>query len=64
MYYAQNARDDLKKKYPNEGITDIAKRIGAAWNKLDDSEKKKFVTKSEKDKERYQHEMKNYKKED
>jgi len=62
LYFVMDERPALAKKYPGEGITDIAKRLGKEWKKKSPSEKKKYETKAAKDKERYLKEMKKYKK--
>ena len=52
------------KKFTDKGekvkIGDIAKKLGAAWKKLSDKQKKPYETKAAKDKERYQKEMTEY----
>jgi len=62
IFFCNEHRDSLVKKYPNEKITDIAKRLGEKWKKVSSSDKKKFEAKAEKDKERYAKEMKSYNK--
>jgi len=62
ILFCSDKRDEVKKKYPDESITDIAKRLGKLWGKTSDSDKKKFEKEAEKDKERYEKEMKKYEK--
>jgi len=62
LYFSNENRESLQKKYPDEKITDIAKRLGEKWRKMGATDKKKFESKAEKDKERYAKEMKAYSK--
>jgi len=62
MFFVKDARHDLAKKHPSEGVTDIAKRLGQAWGKLGKDEKRKYQDKADKDKSRYEREMKTYNK--
>jgi len=62
LYFCNAHRKDVSKKYPKEGITDIAKRLGALWHKTSAKDKKQFEDKAKKDKERYVKEMKAYSK--
>jgi hypothetical protein len=61
FFFIKDHRAELKKKHPTYGIADLAKKLGEAWNNLSATEKKPFLAKSEKDKERYEKEMKKYK---
>jgi len=61
FFFIKDHREELKKKHPTYGIADLAKKLGEAWNNLSATEKKPFLAKSEKDKERYEKEMKKYK---
>jgi len=54
MWFAKENRPALVKKYPTEGITDIAKRLGEMWRKLKD--KSEWEAKAAKDKKRYEKE--------
>jgi hypothetical protein len=42
MVFAMEVRESVKKNNPTAGITDIAKKIGALWRALSDSEKAKY----------------------
>jgi len=60
FFFSGDRRDALRKKYPKEGVADIAKRLGEKWRKMSKEEKKEFEEKSGKDKQRYEKEMKKY----
>jgi len=60
MFFVKDIRPDLAKKYPNERVSEIAKRMGAKWGKLSSNDKKKYEAKAAKDKERYAKEKKKY----
>jgi len=62
ILFCNDKRPELRKKYPDESITQLASRLGKAWGKLSDSDKKPFNKEAEKDKERYEKEMKKYEK--
>ena len=42
MVFAMEVRESVKKNNPTASITDIAKKIGALWRALSDSEKAKY----------------------
>jgi len=62
LFFCNDKRPELKKKYPDEAITQLAARLGKAWGKLSESDKKPYNKEAEKDKERYEKEMKKYEK--
>jgi len=61
MFFVKDNRKDIARRHPDEKITEIAKRLGSAWGKLTNAEKRKYQDKSDKDKDRYDREMKSYK---
>ena len=52
--------ESQKKKNKKVVIGDIAKELGKKWKKLTDSQRGKYNTMNEKDKERYNKEIENY----
>jgi len=65
MFFCQEHREEAKKSIGSgASITDVAKKLGKMWKKVDSEDKKKFEKKHQKDKERYEKEMKKYKKKD
>lgn len=62
MFFCQDKREALQKKYPDDKVTDIAKKLGAKWKKVSASDKKKYEAQAEKDKARYEKEMAKYEK--
>jgi hypothetical protein len=42
MVFAMEVRESVKKNHPTASIIDIAKKIGALWRALSDSEKAKY----------------------
>lgn len=61
MFYFTDVRDELAKKHPKEGITEIAKRIGAAWTALSKEDREPYENQAAKDKARYKKETQAYK---
>lgn len=57
MAFTNDVRPGIMKSHPEKKITEVAKIIGEAWNKLSDKQKVPFEKKNEKDKVRYQEEM-------
>jgi len=57
FFFMDDVRSDLVKKYPKEGVTDIAKRMGAKWKKLAAADKKKYQDKAAKAKKQYEKEI-------
>ena len=63
MFFAAAVRDKTKAGLPKSanGVTDVAKAIGAQWGKLSDKQKAPYQKQNAKDKKRYEKEMKQYK---
>ena len=61
-YFVQKTREDFKKKHPNENVvfSEFSKKCSDTWKKMSDSEKKKFIQMADKDKKRYESEMRGY----
>lgn len=61
-YFVQKTREDFKKKHPNENVvfSEFSKKCSDTWKKMSDSEKKKYIQMADKDKKRYDLEMKTY----
>lgn len=61
-YFVQKTREDFKKKHPNENVVfaEFSKKCSDTWKKMSDSEKKKYIQLADKDKKRYDLEMKTY----
>tara|TARA_Y100000741_G_scaffold184299_1_gene140071 strand:- start:167 stop:712 length:546 start_codon:yes stop_codon:yes gene_type:complete len=57
MFFLEEVRPKIQKKFPKDSIGDIAKRIGKLWNELKESDKKKYIKLAEKDKKRYKKEL-------
>ena len=60
LIYANEVRDEIRKKNPNKAISDITKIIGTQWNALSEDEKQKYVELANADKERYEQEFHEY----
>tara|TARA_B100001564_G_scaffold8548_1_gene7279 strand:+ start:10544 stop:11041 length:498 start_codon:yes stop_codon:yes gene_type:complete len=61
MFFTDDIRPKLKKKFPNDSMGELSKRLGKLWKDLKDKDKKKYEKLALKDKERYQMEIKKYK---
>lgn len=48
MIYSNEQRPILRKKFPDEKVSQIAKRLGASWRKMSDKEKKPYKLQEEK----------------
>lgn len=61
-YFVQKTREDFKKKHPNENVvfSEFSKKCSDTWKKMSESEKKKYIQLADKDKKRYDAEMKDY----
>ena len=61
-FFSSEYREGYKKKTKGAKInfTEMNKTIGAAWGKLNDTQKKKYNDLAEKDRERYNAEMEKY----
>lgn len=51
--FSNAKRDEYKKKYPELKVTEIAKKLGAAWKEMDEKEKDPYVRKAKEEKEAY-----------
>ena len=60
IIYCQEQRESLKKKNPDMKATELTSQLGSMWKALSDEKKKQYHTKHEKERERYQREMKDY----
>jgi hypothetical protein len=60
IIYCQEQRESLKKKNPDMKATELTSQLGSMWKALSDEKKKNYLTKHEKERERYQREMKDY----
>jgi len=60
IIYCQEQRESLKKKNPDMKATELTSQLGSMWRALSDDKKKQYLTKQEKERERYQREMKDY----
>ena len=60
IIYCQEQREMLKKKNPDLKATELTSQLGNMWKSLSDDKKKQYMTKHEKERERYQREMKDY----
>lgn len=58
--YLKARRNELKKEQPSLSNTEIISKMSAEWKSFTAKEKEPFVKASEKDKERYHREKKNY----
>jgi|SRR6056297_3548684 len=61
MYFSKDKREQVKAENPDAAVTSIAKLLGAQWKGMSDDEKKPYQKMAEKDKLRYEKEMKKYK---
>ncbi|KAJ3443249.1 high mobility group protein [Anaeramoeba flamelloides] len=62
IWFAKEIRPKYKKKYPNLTFGQIAKKMGTKWKNLSKVKKKRYYEMSEKDRIRYENEVKVYKK--
>lgn len=62
MFFLEDVRPKIVKKYPNDKLGDISKKLGKLWSNLKDKDKRKYIKKAEKDKIRYKNEKDNQKK--
>jgi len=58
MFFCQDKRADIVKKHPDFKVTEVAKKLGAAWGKLSASDKKPYEKDAAADKVRYEKEKK------
>jgi hypothetical protein len=60
MLFSNECRAKIKAENPTASFGEIGSKVGEAWKKLSDKEKEVYVSKAEKDKERYKQEMDAY----
>jgi hypothetical protein len=60
LLYANDVRDDIRKKHPDIPISEVTKIIGLQWNELSTDDKQKYVELASADKERFQQEHHEY----
>jgi hypothetical protein len=60
MCFSKQIRPVIQNENPGAGVTDIAKIIGAKWRALTDEEKEPFKVLAQKDRARYNAQMKDY----
>ena len=58
LFFTEDYREKIKKKYPGDGMIEINKKLGKLWEKLKEKDRSKYLKLAEKDKERYKKEMK------
>jgi len=63
LFFSIDARKKAQDKYPDKKFGDITKEVAKEWKKVkkDKSRKRKYERMAEKDKERYEREINNYK---
>jgi len=61
-FFVQTCRNEHKKQHPDENVefADFSRQCSERWKTMNDSEKKKFMDLAEKDKARYEEEMRDY----
>ena len=57
MFFCEDYRDKVKKKYPSDGMVETNKKLGKLWKKISEKDKLKYVKMAEKDKQRYKKEI-------
>lgn len=62
LYFSQDKRPKLIEQSPGSRVGDIAKKLGAAWKVMTDSQKKPYEDKAKLDRQRYESEMELYRK--
>ena len=60
MFFAEKKRPEIREEQPDLKMTEISKVIGERWKEVTPESKAKYAKKAEKDKERYQEELKDY----
>jgi len=61
IFFSQKIRDEIKKQNPKLPINQLMKEISHRWQSISDNEKQPFHTMAQNDKNRYEHEMMQYK---
>lgn len=62
MFYSLEHRPEVKARNPDYGVGKLAQRLAEAWKVMSPSEKHPYDLMARKDKERYEQELKSYKK--
>ncbi|XP_066501818.1 high mobility group protein B3b [Hoplias malabaricus] len=62
LLFCAEHRPSIKAQNPSYGIGDVAKKLGAMWNNMSDSEKQPFLSQANKLKDKYQKDMAYYRK--
>ena len=60
FYYQKERRESLKEENPNLSNKELISTMSAEWNKMKDTDKKKYVELANKDKKRYEKEKEEY----
>ena len=60
MFFCSAKRPEFKKKNPSASVGDLAKLLGAAWNKLSADDRKPYEAKAKEDQQRYKEEKEAY----
>jgi len=60
LFFAEKKRPEIKEAQPDLKMTEVSKVIGELWKEVTPESKAKYVKKADKDKERYQEELKDY----
>ena len=64
MYFSTDTRAKLKEEHPEMPTKEISKLLGDMWGKMSDQEKEPYQIKAKEDKERYDEEMRAFRKGD
>ena len=64
LFFSRDRRPDIKSDHPNYSIGEIAKELGKEWQSMDGDEKAPFEKMTQKDRDRYEEEKRNYVPED
>ncbi len=57
IYFLEEVRPKIVKKYPNDKLGDISKRVGKLWQTLNSNDRDKYDKLAKKDTERYKKEL-------
>lgn len=61
LFFLNEKREEVKEGLTNPTASEVVKILGDMWSKLPDDDKKQYKDMAQKDKERYQQEMEEYK---
>jgi len=61
LFFSIDARKKAQDEYPDKNFGDITKIVAKEWKKISSKRKRKYELMAEKDKDRYQKEMRDYK---